>query len=237
MLHRRVPMALPPMLCSSFIDYVLKFHRTPTTLIVCSTREAFLEDLLDSIKLTHPQEPQTSQASDDQASQHHFLLPTIHLIANAQSIHLVFVPTLPHLRAYLATHEVASKSSQAISGTVHSPSQHALLALWGLAYLHRSTAENSAQGLSRTLALAVEAASHGEQRLVLAEPLDVHGEAAMENAEAAEDVPVESWKEQVPCLSGSVRFGGEERVWAGKTIEVGRIVAKWCRFVKLDQEN
>ena len=107
------------------------------------------------------------------------------------------------------------------------------MAVWGLLYAHRSTAEHSAQGLSRTLAVAVESASLAEQRLVLAEAkiLDVG-----EQYEATEafDVTFENpWKEQVPVLSGIIKFGGEDRIWAGKTIEVGRILARWCKFVKL----
>ena len=100
-------------------------------------------------------------------------------------------------------------------------------------YAHRSTAEHSAQGLSRTLAAALESASLAEQRLVLAEAKILDIEEQYEDIEAF-DVTVENpWKEQVPVLSGSIGFGGDDRVWAGKTIEVGRILARWCRFVKL----
>lgn len=99
-----------------------------------------------------------------------------------------------------------------------------MLAVWGLAGLHRSTAEHSAQGLSRSLAAAVEAAMFNGQRLVLVEP---SGEVEYEGVSSIGD----PWKEQVPLLSGSVRFGREDRVWAGKTVEVERVVARWCRFV------
>lgn len=102
---------------------------------------------------------------------------------------------------------------------------------------HRSTAEHSAQGLSRTLAAAVESASLAEQRLVLAEAkiLDVgeqHGDT-----EAFDATFENPWKERVPVLSGTIRFGGEDRVWAGKTIEVGCILARWCKFVRLSSEE
>lgn len=36
------------------------------------------------------------------------------------------------------------------------------------------------------------------------------------------------WSEQVPLLNGSVRFGGEQRVWAGRTVEVRRVAGRWC---------
>lgn len=57
----------------------------------------------------------------------------------------------------------------------------------------------------------------------------------VENSNAPSGGLDDPWKEQVPLLNGSIRFGGEERVWAGKTIEVGSIVAKWCKFVRLDE--
>lgn len=105
-----------------------------------------------------------------------------------------------------------------------------MLAVWGLANLHRSTAEHSAQGLSRSLAVAVETTKVNGQRLVLAESIAANGDLEYEGIGSEGD----SWKEQVPLMSGSVRFGGEERVWAGKTVEVKRVVGRWCRFVKVD---
>lgn len=218
------------MLCSDFVDYVLKYHRAPSTLVICSTREAFLEDLHASVKSAQSEDPSASQTTDERTSQYDFLVPKIHLIAKSQSIHVVFVPTLPHLRAFLATRVLVSNSGQATSRTTYSRSQSTLLAIWGLASLHRCTAEHSAQGLSRTLASAVETAAHGGDQLVLAEPSGMQDRS---HFEVAEGVSSDPWKEQVPIFSGSVRFGGDERVWAGKTIEVARVIAKWCQFVRL----
>lgn len=104
-----------------------------------------------------------------------------------------------------------------------------MLAIWGLANLHRSTAEHSAQGLSRSLAAAVETAKLNDQRLVLAEAIALDEDVEYDSTGSGGD----PWKEQVPLLSGSVRFGGEDRVWAGKTVEVKRVVGRWCRFVTI----
>ena len=109
-------------------------------------------------------------------------------------------------------------------------SQYPMLAIWGLAKLHRSTAEHSAQGLSRTLATAVEMAKLNGQRLVLAESRGSDGEGEYGSGGSGGD----PWKEQVPLLSGSVRFGGEDRVWDGRTVEVRRVVGRWCRFVMVE---
>lgn len=107
-----------------------------------------------------------------------------------------------------------------------------MLAVWGLANLHRLTAEHSAQGLSRSLAAVVETAMLNGQRLVLAESITLNTEVESVRT-GSEDDP---WKEQVPLLSGSVRFGGEDRMWAGKTVVAARVVAKWCQFVKVGDE-
>lgn len=104
-----------------------------------------------------------------------------------------------------------------------------MLAIWGLASLHRSTAEHSAQGLSRSLAAAVETAKLNNQRLVLGEAIALDENVDYDGTGSGGD----PWKEQVPLLSGSVRFGGEDRVWAGKTVEVKTVVGRWCRFVTI----
>ncbi|KAK3174364.1 hypothetical protein OEA41_001608 [Lepraria neglecta] len=233
---RKTPMALPPVLCDDFISFVLRHHEAPTTLIICSSREAFLAELQTNIQQGYRESPPASSNDGVPISLHPLLIPTIHLIAKSRSVNLVFVPTLPHLRAYLTTCAAPLNPVSSPSPPTKPGSQVPILAIWGLARLHRSTAERSAQGLSRTVAAAVEAASQAKQRLVLAEPSRTDDGNNYSDAEASDRVSGDAWKEHVPLLSGSVRFGGEDRAWAGKTIEVGRVVAKWCRFVKLDYE-
>lgn len=38
------------------------------------------------------------------------------------------------------------------------------------------------------------------------------------------------WEARVPLLNGTVRFGGEERVWAGRSVTCRRVVERWCVF-------
>ncbi|KAL2044445.1 hypothetical protein N7G274_003150 [Stereocaulon virgatum] len=240
----KIPIALSPISCADLVSFILQHHEAPTTLISCSPREAFLAELQASIQpaaLQNASESVSASQDDDlvSTSLHPFLLPTIHLIARSRSINLVFVPTLPHLRAYLATYAMSLTSTKHTSTAIRAGSQIPILGIWGLARLHRSTAEHSAQGLSRTVAAIVDAASLANQQLVLAEPSRVSDIDHYGDAEASDETPAmseDAWKEHVPLLSGSVRFGGEDRHWAGKTVEVGHVIAKWCRFVKLDDE-
>ena len=230
--QNRVGIALPSILCSDFITHVLKHHRPPTTILICSSREEFLKELIPSIKDNDPSAVPDNLPNTD--VQHPLLKATIHLIARSSGINLAFVPTLPNFRAYLAVYHALSENYPSRSCSEYSDHQVPLLGVWGLARLHRSTAEHSAQGLSRTLALAVEAVAGTGQKLVLAEPRVTIERVEMENAESEPAVLGDPWKEQVPILNGSIRYGGEERGLAGSSVEVGRIVRRWCIFVKPD---
>ena len=119
---------------------------------------------------------------------------------------------------------LSSAGAAAKPGSLRRP----MLAVWGLVGLHRLTGEYSAQGLSRSLGAAVERAEGCGQRLVLGEE-----EAGSVDGGGVGGGGGDPWREQVPLLSGSVRFGGEDRVWAGKTVEVKRVVGRWCRFVRV----
>lgn len=85
------------------------------------------------------------------------------------------------------------------------------------------------------MALAVEAASRGDMRLLVAEvatKIDTAGDVEEERGPLRDP-----WRAQVPLLSGSVRFGGDERVWAGRTIEVRQVMERWCNFVDLEPDD
>ena len=227
------PIALAPLLCTDFMDFILRHHTPPTTLVICSTREAVLQELQANMDNTHPREstvdPNDESSTDgtEKSLRHPLLVPTIHLIAKSRSVNLAFAPTLPHLRAYIATYATDASAESSSSAFTKPGSQFPMLAVWGLVNLHRSTAEHSAQGLSRSLAAAVETAKLNGQRLVLAESAALTGEVEYEGTSGIGD----PWKEQVPLLSGSVRFRVEDRNWAGRTVEVERVVRRWCRFV------
>ena len=223
------PVALFPILPTEFLEYILQHHQPPTTIIICSTREAFLQELKASIAFSAP----TAESAENSSSQvHHLLKPTLHLIATSRSVNLTFTPTLPHLRAYLATYNPETALLSSTSGSeTRSRAQKPILSIWGFATIHRSTADHSAQGLSRTLAAAVEAARLAGQQLVFAESVGTLDEEGVEVGYRS----LEPWREQVPLLSGSVRFGGEGSGLGGRLVEVGAVVGRWCRFVRLER--
>lgn len=113
--------------------------------------------------------------------------------------------------------------------------------VFGILELHRDTSEWSAQGLSNTLAGLVEAGWRTDRSVVILE--ESEPEVLAEAAEIIEDVEVgrngdrrtkwRGWDERVPMLNGNVkRLGleGEDGGFSGRTIEVGRILARWFTF-------
>ncbi|KAI4205357.1 MAG: hypothetical protein LQ350_000398 [Teloschistes chrysophthalmus] len=200
------------------IDYLLQNHVAPTTMIVCSSREQFLEKVQLSIK---------KQESSD-SMPHPLLLPTIHQLATSRTVQMAFVPTLPHLRAYSSSF-TAEEGVQHGSAALAKPgSQVSMLAVYGFLNLHQCTTEYSVQGLSRSLALAVEAADACKMQLVLVEdPGDWEIETSELDDETEARPARDVWKEQVPILNSSLALS-DDRAWAGRTVDIGAIVRKWC---------
>lgn len=168
----------------------------------------------------------------EQSPEHHLLIPKIHQLAISRTTDLVFAPTLPHLRAYLSTFSLQEKiGSQSHFVDQEVPS----MIIYGLLELHHDTSEMSAQGLSRTFALAAEASTRSCMKLIIVEPsrTDPGGVSSQPNSSESESI-TDPWKSQIPLLNGSIRFGGEDRVWAGKTIQAAQVAGRWCRFVRAD---
>ncbi|KAL9044732.1 MAG: hypothetical protein Q9214_002148 [Letrouitia sp. 1 TL-2023] len=203
---RHVSEAFPPMRLVDFVD-----------------RDAFLEDLRAS----------TNNPDTDTSFAQALLARTIHLLVTSRTVTAAFTPSMPHLRAYLASHRGVGQPVINVTDFQRPSSGVPLMAVFGLIELHRSTSEFSAQGLSRTLAAAVEAASAARMKLIIAEDPILSPGLNDEGKEMPIDGSVEDrWNEQVPVLNGSVRVAGDDRIWAGKTVKVGRILAKWCKIYK-----
>ena len=73
-------------------------------------------------------------------------------------------------------------------------------------------------------------------KLVLTEPrIPQCNEELVEMGELSSKVQeIDPWTEQVPLLSNGIRTGNSERAWAGRTIDISRVVRRWCRFATLE---
>ncbi|KAJ4983026.1 hypothetical protein SVAN01_11483 [Stagonosporopsis vannaccii] len=226
-----VPTVLYPLTLPALLDHVLSSQSasSPTTLVICADRSAFLADLAHSLK----QQRGTGQTS----SLNQLLVPTLHNLSITRHVQLAFCPSVQALLAYLTAFDRP--------GYVHaeeSDDQERLL-LVNLLALHKSTSSFSAQGLSRTFAAAVETALRTRVTLHLVECENSHHghddelaeDAAMHDAEDAHVTTAlqDPWDQHVSILNLSARrfgAGAGERSWAGRTVKAKRIAARWFRF-------
>ena len=200
--------------CSLVTDLLQRLLDTgaTTNLIVCGTRSEFLVQLSAAIHY---------QRSDPVAELRHDLLTkTIGLLANSSRIRLTFCPSLENLRAYLA---VLRPADGVIWETKRDHGPRPLLVVLDVVALHVPTTEFSAQGLSRTLANAVETASQMGMDLLLCECTNAVNPSSVEWGGNL-------WDSQIPLLNGSVRFRGEEGNWGGRVISVKQVAQRWFDF-------
>jgi hypothetical protein len=223
---------------ADFINHILYNNARATTLIVCSTRTQFLEQLAASISLEsrlhtrnddeqqqHVEEDERADSSSESVERPHPLLTkTIGLIAQSQKVKLIFCPSLEHLRAYLSIFRIPPEDRQkGLQEPAIPEYRRSSLAILDLVALHSMTSEFSAQGLSRTLAIAVEAAARAATDLVLCECNDAVDTRNLERGERL-------WDLHVPLLSGAVRLGDGRNTWSGRHVSVKRVAQRWFRF-------
>ncbi|POS88301.1 hypothetical protein EPUL_000096 [Erysiphe pulchra] len=254
------PEALPSLSPSELLIYLLERQTFSTTLIICQKREDFISSLVSEILLAprHQELPKDNDLnktfswfSTEESSQNEdferrnlLLIPTLHQVAISRHIHVVFVPTVTHLRAYLATFpsEMEAKSTSLIDPgrnltDIDSSSRNPFLFVYGLVNLHRDTCEWSAQGLSNTIAGLIEAGGRSCKKVVVVEKWRrenvIKDSGDKLNADSGDTSRCSVWASRVPILHTSANYMGphfEEQPWGGRTTEIGRILARWFRF-------
>ena len=235
MADQKYPVALRIASSIELIEFVLKSNTVSATMVICALRETFLENLRDDILRKRPADFAGSPSNHDNSEPYTFPIPSVHLLATSKKAQLAFVPTLSHLRAYLACFQPTRDSARA--ECPRTGCRTPLLVIHGLVALHRSTRQHSAQGVSRTVALAVEAANLADMKLILAEPqYDVGNERSAVSDILSSCAPHDPWEEQIPLLNNSVRLINDEITGHGRTINVRRIITKWCRTSDLEEE-
>jgi len=199
-----LPVVLPACTPSEMLKNALR--HSPAKLLICHSRPAFLDSLM-------------GKSPEDQ-----LLHASLQQIVNSRSIEIAFLPTLSHLRAYLA---VLSPRIESESRRISS------LIVYGMINLHRDTSEWSAQGLGVTMASLVEGGSRLGYEIFLCEE-DIILEVMEErhDSQGNERRRSNCWQEEMPILNGSTRrlIAGSQVGWAGKTVEVGRVLQRWCVF-------
>ncbi|KAI1624852.1 hypothetical protein EDD37DRAFT_364504 [Exophiala viscosa] len=203
----------------------------PTDLIVCSTREAFLLEVVSELDRHNAEQrvstegaegrdiDQTVQASSSPRS-HILSSPSLYLLNASQYCRLVFCPSITVLRGYLSGY--VSTSALPIPSTGPRGPEGRQLIILNLLRLHHGTSEFTLQGLSQTLAVAVTAAHRTNRLLLLVECKDINDPSDPNSGPAL-------WYAEVPLLSGSVKIGEGGASWGRRTISIMRIASRWFR--------
>lgn len=223
------PIVLEAASLPDFLQYLLTHHAPPSTLIVCSTKSAFLAALHQDSATTAPQENTTSEETTITtitAPSNPFsnAVPTLRLLSTSRTLKLAFCPETTHLRAYLSSLPTKHQqpSSNAFPQTPRLRTATPLLAILNPIALHRPTSAFSAQGLNRTFATAVDAAAAMGRKLVLCEI-----------AGGEQDGSV--WDEELSILNVTTKRLGEMSV--GRTVSARRVAERWCTFQKLEGDE
>lgn len=198
------PIILAPVTPSELFLYVLTHHRYPTTIVVASSKQPFLDALTLEVK------------SQDEPQQDRLLQKTLLQTAISRHIRLVFTPTVTHLRAYLATFSQEDSKIRAPPNFEPSGAGDPLLLVYGFLEVHRVTSEWSAQGIANSAATLVEAAARNSLRATVAEPRG--GGQGFEGLD-------EFLGENVPVLSGALMK--ESGAWNARTVEIRRVLCRW----------
>jgi len=139
---------------------------------------------------------------------------------------LVFCPSVPHLRAYIATFQPRLLQESIDPKVQNARCDRALIAIVDIIALHYTSTQFSAQGLSQTLALAVETAARTESAIMLCECEDA---VNLANRNRGHEV----WDLQLPPLNGNTtrsRYAQGSSAVPSRHISVRRVVQRWFRF-------
>jgi hypothetical protein len=236
------PTVLYPLTLVALFHHILATQSgtVSTTLVVCTSRDVFLQHLLHSLE--------HARSENEQGNVQDIISPSLHNLLTARHIKLAFCTSVQALLAHLTAHGPDRPVSSVEGG------ERARIVIVNPLALHASTLSFSAQGLSRIFAAATETAlkanailhiveCHGEGRTFNHQ---VEGDADMScegNDEGDHDTTQreeDPWDQEVAVLNVSARrFGSNsnERAWAGRTVKAKRIAARWFQFQKLDDHR
>ena len=254
---RSRPQVIEDIGLAEFVQYIQDNDSRPSTVVVCATKEKFIEQLLAACvetSATNISQPTTEDDEQTEAvpakPETHDLLkrPSLLRLAQSRTVKLVFCHDITHLRAYFATLAITKsrieddRSSKSYS---RANNETSLLAILNPIGAHRYTSAFSAQGLNRTISLAVEAAHASQSRLLMAEipSCRFHEE---EHADDGYDVAAETaplppltspWDEEVSILNVTTKsFGAGGRGGVGRTVTIRKIAERWCTFTTFPRQ-
>ncbi|CAK4031398.1 Hypothetical predicted protein [Lecanosticta acicola] len=217
------PTVLKASNAEELMQHVLNHHAPPSTLIVCSSKAAFLEALQKSHQFAGPEDAGQAQSAPSSGTGQFLERPTLRLLSTSRTLKLAFCPDITHLRAYLATYSstISKRLAESKGDTaLRLPGATPILAILNPVELHRPTSAFSAQGLNRTLSVAVEAAHSTGSKLILCE------------TPTSDRDP---WDEELSILNVTTKRLGEMSV--GRTVKAKTVAQRWCTFDRVSSHE
>ncbi|KAL1954368.1 hypothetical protein VTO42DRAFT_1234 [Malbranchea cinnamomea] len=207
------------LLCD-LVEWLLQSDACTIVLIVCSTKREFLQKLRTSTQPQLQRHARQSAPSEGEPASSPTLPPTsrclslhtIENIARSQRATVAFCPSVDHLRAYLSVLHLPADRADTPRKSRSYP-EKPMIVLVDPLKAHAHNSELSAQGVSRSLALAVEVAARERADLYLCECMCVgEGHHCL-------------WDIDIPLLSSTGPVGGTY-----KPVQARRIARRWFKF-------
>jgi hypothetical protein len=231
------PTVLHPLTLGGLLHHILTTQSVAasTTLIVCSSRDAFLQCLSQSL-----------EGDEQNGALHDLVAPTLHNLLTTKHVKLAFCASVQSLLAYLTAF-----GRDGDAPTAEGEKQARIFLVNPLA-LHASTMSFSAQGLSRSFAAAIETALRTSSVLYVVECSTQNRKREQQNEDGDADMADENeevianeqehgpWGQELSILNASARrFGSnsDERAWAGRTVKAKTVASRWFRFQKLQDRE
>lgn len=226
------PIVLEPCKAHHVLRFCLRHPASSKHLIICSTRDAFLQSLLYEV---------TQENHDQQNNALDLLAPTLSNLHNSRNVQITFCSDLTNLRAYFATLRHSHQPEQVVPESKVTPDQNRpLLMTINPIRIHGQTLSYSAQGFNRTFAAIVDVAHDIGHQLIMVEcfnPEDEYetGFQGDEDILDGDHVATNAWDRELSMLNITTKtFGAGERAWVGRTVRIRQVAERWCEFRKLE---
>ena len=226
------PIVLEPCKAYHVLQHILRRPAPSNHLIICSSRDSFLQSLLYEI---------TQESQNEQSTALEFLAPTLSNLHNSRNFQITFCSDLTNLRAYLAKlrHPQQQERVESESKDAHDQTCP-LLMIINLIHIHEQTLSYSVQGFNRTFASIADVAHGLNHQLIMVEcinPEDEYETGVQEDADMLDGSHsvTNVWDQDLSMLNITTKtFGTGERAWVGRTVRIRQVAGRWFEFRKLE---
>jgi hypothetical protein len=229
------PIVLEPCKAHHVLQFSLRHPSQNKHLIICSTRDAFLQSLLYEV---------TRESQSEQNTALDLLAPTLSNLHSSRNVQITFCSDLTNLRAYLTTLKNPHVSNQIEPESKDTHDQTCpLLVIINPISIHEHTLSYSAQGFNRTFASIVDVAHGLGHQLIMVECIDPEDEyetSVQEDEDMLDGnrLGTNVWDQDLSMLNITTKtFGAGERAWVGRTVKIRQVAGRWCEFQKLEDHG